>query len=74
MPNNFGYRQDRIIYAVVYTIAKKIDEEPAFILWAKDALWVCVQTILKIKSFFWKNIFKFCVLIPKTVKEALHSM
>ena len=54
-----------------YSIANKIQDEPAFIWWVQHTLRKRNRIISKIKSKYWKQTHKFGIEMPKSAKEAL---
>jgi hypothetical protein len=55
-----------------YTVANKIDDEPAFKWWVHDTLWKRHRIIKNLKSAkYWKRTHKFGIRLPHSVEEAL---
>jgi len=53
-----------------YAITAKIDDEPAFKWWTRNALRKRDRIIKKVKSRYWKRTHKYAVELPKSVDEA----
>jgi len=53
-----------------YSVANKIDEEPAFRWWVRKVLRRKRRIISKVKSRYWRTTHKFGIRLPHSVKEA----
>ncbi len=54
-----------------YTMANKIEDEPAFAWWVKEVLRHRRRIILKVKSRYWRTTHKFGTRLPHSAEEAL---
>ena len=54
-----------------FAVACQLQDEPAFAWWVDNILKTRNHIIEKIKSRYWKQEFKFGVLLPKNVEDAI---
>ena len=54
-----------------YSVANKIDKEPAFNWWVKEVLRRRNRIISKVKAKYWRTTHKFGIRVPKTVEQAM---
>ena len=53
-----------------YTVASKIDNEPAFKWWVSKTLKIWQAIVAKVKSQYWRTMHKFGVKLPHSSEEA----